>query len=141
VSERHPNPDYDLRKLYLRRPEPVQTARATTLIQSNPARWIRLRLVKCMFAFLGAAVSTCLVMRLVLADGNSIGSLPNAASTALLGGILAATVFRFRWRIHPLLCSAAMGAATGIAGVGAYALILHTLASAVPLEWIAPSAK
>lgn len=85
--------------------------------------------IKCTLAFFSAAVISCLGMRLGYEHGDWFGWLPGATFTTLFGGLLAWAAFRLLWRSRPFLGSAAIGIASGIAGAGAYALLMHGLAS------------
>jgi len=75
-------------------------------------------------------------MRLLLNRYESLLSLSAAMLTALAGGFCAWLVFRLWGRSHPFLCAAAMGYFSGLAGGGAWVLLVHILVALGPIGGI-----
>jgi len=71
-------------------------------------------------------------MRVVMDQSEFLYSVSAALLTAFGGGFLAWLTFRFWRHSLPLLCAAAMGLCSGVAGSGGIVLLMHFLNALMP---------
>src|SRR5438105_2702636 len=102
--------------------------RVSSIITKHPRLgWCGLLLVFIGAGFLGAAA-----MRLLLERYEFLFSLSGALLVSLGGGFFAWVAFHTWRRLHPLLCAAAMGLFSGIAGGGVAVLLGSVLTLLTP---------
>ncbi len=87
-------------------------------------------------AFACCALASCAAMRLVVENNDFLVRSGFAILVVLHGAVVSWIALPACRHSRPVLCWSTIGLASGIAGAGAYVLVLHLLTSLVPMPWL-----